>query len=263
MEPDDYSRFQSASAANRDKIEAIAKSLTWSSERLSAFKQLVLNYRREGSIENYLAIKRQFPEVEIQVSRFGGMDPLYALASEFRKQGIDPQLVAGGMDGVEPSIDALSLRLLECIVDREKLPKNGPGHLEKRRAAISDSMVAYLIAIMLESYDWNDEETFRVPASLIVLIRHQLCGLQPDLHTEYQRREHRQNTAIAIGRTLKPGEQPSVRKVARDYRVPRNTVARWLADNDFKGWVECGRQWEADGTFERGRQAALRRAAGT
>ena len=244
------------------KVTNIAKNLGWSDQHLELFTQLVVAYTRDPSIENYLRVRKTFPDVDIQVASFGGMEAVYKLEPEFRALGIDPGLVAGGMDGVEPSIDALSLRILECIADREKI-SDGPGHIEKRRAAISDSMVAYLIAIMLESYDWNDDETFRVPASLIVLVRHQLCGLEPDLSAEVRRREHQQNVALDIGRELKPGEQPSARKVEREHGIPRNTVARWLADVDFKRWVETGRRWQADGKFERGIQAALRRDADT
>ena len=169
---------------DRQKVTNIAKNLGWSDQHLELFTQLVVAYTRDPSIENYLRVRKTFPDVDIQVASFGGMEAVYKLEPEFRALGIAPGLVAGGMDGVEPSIDALSLRILECIADREKI-SDGPGHIEKRRAAISDSMVAYLIAIMLESYDWNDDETFRVPASLIVLVRYQLCGLEPDLSGKF------------------------------------------------------------------------------
>src|SRR5258708_8258024 len=72
---------------------------------------------------------------------------------------------------------------------------DGPGHIEKRRGAISDPMVNFLIATMLEALDWH-EETFRVPASLIVLIREQLCGSNPDLYEAYLSREKRKRAAF-------------------------------------------------------------------
>ena len=101
-------------------------------------------YRKDPSIENYLQVRREFPEVEIQVGQFGGMDALFALEDTFASQGIDPKLVAGALDADEPSIDALSLRLLELLAARNALPKSGPGHIEKRRRAISDATVNYL-----------------------------------------------------------------------------------------------------------------------
>ena len=73
---------------------------------------------------------------------------------------------------------------MERVVEREKIAKNEPGNIEKRRAAISDAMVNYLIVTILELCDWNEQEV-RIPASLVVLIRHQLTGTNPDLHTAY------------------------------------------------------------------------------
>src|SRR5439155_15560608 len=114
------------------------------------FKQLVIAYRHDPTLERYIQIRREFPEVEIQISHFGGIEALFALEDDFKRQGIDAELVAGALDSDEPSIDALSLQLLECLAARDKLPNDGPGHIEKRRNAISDATVNYLISIMLE-----------------------------------------------------------------------------------------------------------------
>jgi hypothetical protein len=46
-------------------------------------------YRRERTIESYIQIRRKFPEVEIQISRFGGIggiDALFALEEDFEKR---------------------------------------------------------------------------------------------------------------------------------------------------------------------------------
>ena len=130
-----------------------------SGERRALFKQLVVAYRREPTIESYIQIRRKFPEVEIQISQFGGIDALFALQEDFEKQGVHPELVAAALDSDEPSLDALSLHLLECLVARSKLPRDGVGYIEKRRSAISDAMVNYLISLMLEGLDWHDEES--------------------------------------------------------------------------------------------------------
>jgi hypothetical protein len=239
--------------SEREKgIEEFRKKLGWSNERLSLFKKLVVQYRLEPSIENYVPVKRLFPEVEIQVGRFGGIDPLLALEGELKRQGVDPDLVAAALDADETSIDALCLHLLELLIARSKLPKTGPGQIAMRRSAISDAAVNYLISTMLESFDWN-EKTFRVPASLVVLIRHQLCGLEPDLHKEYVAKEKRQNVALAAGQRLKPGERLSINKLVTMTGIPRSTAARWLADPEFREWLEVGRAWAADGLFKRPR----------
>ena len=209
----------------------------WSNKRFSEFKQTVTNYRREPTPENYLLVRRRFPDVEIQVSHFAGIDPLYALEHELKKQGVDPDLVGAALDGDEPSIDALSLRLLECLVSRSKLPKSGPGYIDRRREAISDATVNYLIATMLETFDWH-EEMRHVPPSLIVLARHQLSGLNPDLHKLYLSHEKRMDAARIVAQHLAARQKLSISQLAIMLEIPRSTVGRWLRDDEFKASVK-------------------------
>ncbi len=69
--------------AEREKeIEKLGNDLGWSAERLTSFKEIVVQYQREPSIENYVRVRRLFPEVEIQVARFGGLDPLTRVGPE-------------------------------------------------------------------------------------------------------------------------------------------------------------------------------------
>jgi hypothetical protein len=119
-------RFDLQQRTRKKEIDAQIARLAWDDAHLALFIGVAMEYRKEPSIENYLRVKQQFPEVEIQVARFGGLDPLFILERKFLEQGIDPALVAGAMDAVEPSIDALSLRLLQLLVQREKLPNGGP-----------------------------------------------------------------------------------------------------------------------------------------
>jgi hypothetical protein len=211
------------------KLNDLMNTLGLSGERRALFKQLVIAYCREPTIESYIQIRRKFPEVEIQISQFGGIDALFALQEDFEKQGVHPKLVAAALDSDEPSLDALSLHLLECLVARSKLPRDGVGYIEKRRSAISDAMVNYLISLML-----HDEEMFRVPASLIVLIRHQLCGGTPELYQTFLSKERRTAAAFRAAQRFEPGEKISVRKLASVTGIPRSTAARWLADEKFR-----------------------------
>jgi hypothetical protein len=221
------------------KLNDLMNTLGLSGERRALFKQLVIAYCREPTIESYIQIRRKFPEVEIQISQFGGIDALVALQEDFEKQGVHPELVAAALDSNEPSLDALSLHLLECLVARSKLPRDGVGYIEKRRSAISDAMVNYLISLMLEGLDWHDEEMFRVPASLIVLIRHQLCGGTPELYQTFLSKERRMAAAFRAAQRFEPGEKISVRKLASVTGIPRSTAARWLADEKFKNSLQA------------------------
>ena len=76
------------------ELNDLMNTLGLSGERGALFKQLVIAYHRERTIESYIQIRRKFPEVEIQISRFGGLgviDALFALKEHFEKQGVPPQ----------------------------------------------------------------------------------------------------------------------------------------------------------------------------
>ncbi|MHC1944492.1 hypothetical protein IF803_08915 [Bradyrhizobium sp. UFLA06-06] len=237
----DAEAFARRKEKRQQEIHARIGSLSWSTEKLKLFVDAVVAYEKDASIQNYLSIRQKFPEVEIQVSRFGGIDPLFALEADFRDQGINPDLIAGALDAVEPGVDALCVRLLELLSEREKLPKKGPGSIDRRRKAISDATVDYLIATIFEAYDWN-EDVYRVPASLVVLIRHQLRGVQPDLDAEYRLRERKKNVAMMVAQELKPNERLSINRLKLLAGIPRTTAARWLSDADFQRWLDFGRE---------------------
>ena len=184
------------------------------------------------------------------MSQFAGIDSSFDLESELKKQGVNPDLVAAALDADEPSIDTLCLHLLELLIARSKLPKTGPGHITMRRSAISDTTVNYLISTMLELLDWH-EDRFRIPASLVVLVRHQLCGLRPDLHQEYLSTEKRHNMAFVVAQQLKPDEKLSINKLVEMTGIPRSTAARWLKDHEFRQLVERGQRFIVDGLSKR------------
>jgi hypothetical protein len=70
---------------------------------------------------------------------------------------------------------------------------------EQPGKAVSDAFVSYLIATILEAYDWN-EDVYRVPASLVVLVRHQLCG--STFESAIARVEHARNSPTGTGKFL-------------------------------------------------------------
>jgi hypothetical protein len=216
------------------KQNELTKKLGWEPERLARFKQLILRYEKDPTIANYLQIGRDFPEVEVEPGYFSGIDAPFKLEEKFAGQGIDPMLIVGALDAYEPDIDALCLQLLELLVTRDKLPKEGPGFIEKRRKAISDATINYLIVEILEAID-RCRESIRIPASLLVLIREQLCGSSPAPHRQYLARERFRNAAYSAGQHFQQtGEQISVRKLAAAAGVSRGTAERWLADKHFQ-----------------------------
>jgi hypothetical protein len=95
---------------------------------------------------------------------------------------------------------------------------------------------------MLEALDRRGE-LVRLPASMVVLIREQLCGSRPDLLQTYRSRQQLHNAAAFAGQYCHYTNKPiSVRRLAATGNVGRSTAARWLEDKDFQRWFEYGRQ---------------------
>jgi hypothetical protein len=246
--PDNVVEIPEEVAERARKQNELAKKLGWEPERLARFKQLVLRYEKDPTIANYLQIRRDFPEVEVEVGYFSGIDAPFKLEEKFVGQG-NPMLTVGALAAYEPDIDALCLQLLELLVARGKLPKEGPGFIEKRRKAISDATVNYLIVEMLEAVD-RCGGSIHIPASLVVLIREQLCGSNPVLHQRYLAGERFRNAAYDAGLHFQQtGEQISVRKLAAAAGVNRGTAERWLADQHFQRLFDSGRKYAASNHF--------------
>jgi hypothetical protein len=246
--PDDVVEIPEEVAERARKQNELAKKLGWELERLARFKQLVLRYEKDPTIANYLQIRRDFPEVEVEVEYFSGIDAPFKLEEKFVGQG-NPMLIVGALAAYEPDIDALCLQLLEQLVARGKLPKEGPGFIEKRRKAISDATVNYLIVEMLEAVD-RCGGSIRIPASLVVLIREQLCGSNPVLHQRYLAGERFRSAAFNAGLHFQQtGKQTSVRKLAAAAGVSRGTAERWLADKHFQRLFDSGQKYAASNHF--------------
>jgi hypothetical protein len=223
------SRQNEIAADRMRSVKKIAKSVGWSDERLTLFTQLVAEYRENRSIENYLRITREFPEVEIEVDHF--VEFGFLALKHIEQKGIEPDLILAAWYCGAPLVDVLSLRLLELRAARDELPKGGPGHIQRRRDAINDATINYLITTMLERLA-SGETKFQIPASLVALIRHQLCGESPDLHTMCLAESKRNSMAIAAAKKLKPDERLSINKLVQMTGLKRATAAR-LLKNDF------------------------------
>src|SRR5262245_56456082 len=52
---------------------------TLDSDQLATFRSLVGAYQQKPNLENYVRLRRDVPEAEIDIALFGGLDPLSAL----------------------------------------------------------------------------------------------------------------------------------------------------------------------------------------
>jgi hypothetical protein len=214
-----------------------------SKARLALFQRLVSAYERKPNPESYVQLRRDFPEVEIDVGRFGGVEQFYELEPDLRRHEIDEGVALGALDADLFDIDELSLRLMECLIGRAKIPNSGPGRIEERRRAISNTLVNYLIVMMLEAMEANKENRVVIPSSLIELIRHQLCGPTPDIRKAYISHEKREHAAFIVAQQRALNKKISIRKLAKLAGVKKSTAATWLANPEFNsrvvGWLSA------------------------
>jgi len=204
------------------------------------FSELSKAFKDNPTLENYLELRRQNPGKLIEVSTNWSLDWVFANEGRLSAMGIEVQDVLGSLDADEASASRVSLRLIELLVERRAREASGETHLVVRGEAISDSFINYLIAMMLDALDWNDQMI--IPRDLIVLIKHQL---RADVSVEARDMEvrHNHDLAVSLGAQLmKQGKPVSLGIVAKIMKVERSTVMRWFKDGDFLKEVE---EWHA------------------
>jgi hypothetical protein len=93
------------------------------------------------------------------------------------------------------------------------------------------------MSMILESYLSLDKPR-DIPGSLVVLMRRQLCGENPDLYDAEKAFMKQNHAAELIADGLDNGEQLTLRKAAKLLNMPRSTTARWFASKVFQKLLE-------------------------
>jgi hypothetical protein len=205
-----------------------------SSERLKIARKLEDAYYRNRSIENYVKFRREVPGVEIDAEYFFDYEQFSYLKKELARHGIDTECLFGVFDGFEPDIDELCLQLLEAIIAKKRLPKSGPGYIDKRKSAISESFIDYLVVVMVELIAWKGqyERTGVLPKALLVLIRERLCGSNPDAFEEARKSDKKGHFMRSLYRALEQSrERASVRTLAKAMGISKSKLDRVLQED--------------------------------
>ena len=129
------------------------------------------------------------------------------------------------------NISELSLRLLELIIERKNAIMSGKTHLVSRKLAIGDELVAFLINLMLDALDWNDE--LFIPRDLIVLIRHQTGGGTTGWDKRQELQDWRWKSIQVALQLISNGKTPTIRAIAKDLGVNATTVMRWFPEGEL------------------------------
>jgi hypothetical protein len=186
------------------------------------FQQLSKSYQKEPTLANYVRLRRRCWIDFVDARDF---DPS-SIQAELAQLNIDLSLVNDAIEGYGHQIDELALRLMEGLIEREKIERAGGTHLQSRGIAVSDGLIDYLIVTVLEALQLDDTPT---PPSLVVLIRERLGGARPDRYVEYERARRRRD-AIALAAIKFPRGKISVRKMAKLVGVEPSTISRWFPE---------------------------------
>lgn len=196
------------------------------------FSDLTKQYQDNTSLESYIELRRANPDKLIEVSTSWSLDWLLANESTVRANGIDPDLVAGALDADAGYISELSLCIMERLVEREALVRAGKTQVQSRGEGINDSLVNYLISMMLDALDRYDE--LYIPRDLIVLIKHML-GADRSFEAKAMEAHSRRTSAIWTAAQMEEDGQPcSMRTISTLFEVSPSTVSRWFPNGEFE-----------------------------
>jgi hypothetical protein len=211
------------------------------------FSELSKAFKRNPTIENYVKMRRENPNDEIEVSFTNGLDWLFANSDVLRENGIDPQWFASALDANEEAISKLSLHLLEKIVERSRLEKSGETHVMSRGVAISDSLVNYISAVMLDALSWNDD--LYIPRDLLVLLRYQIIGDEPSQLKQLEAHLLEDRIAYIGAQILEYGGQVTTREIAKILNINASTVSRIFPGEKLQ--IESKKQLETMREFRK------------
>src|SRR5580692_9444435 len=102
----------------------------------SGFNDLTKEYKKSPTIENYVRLRREYPEGEVEVSTTGGVGFLSAQEKDLRSQGLDPDVVIRLFDADLGAQAEISLLLLQKIIERDNLHKSGETHIVSRKKVV-------------------------------------------------------------------------------------------------------------------------------
>ncbi|MGH8475630.1 MAG: hypothetical protein ACRER2_07650 [Methylococcales bacterium] len=195
----------------------------------AGFNELSKAFKSNPTIENYVRLRRQNPGEVIEVAVSSGLEWLFSNEDTLNAVGIPPVLVGDILEADQAAVSELSLLLLEKIIERKRLEQEGQTHLASRGMAISDSLINFLICMILDSLDWNDHMV--LPRDLIILLRERLGGENSIWEKEHEVKECRQKATWIAFQIAAEGKTPSYRSVGKILGVNATTVMRWFPDS--------------------------------
>jgi hypothetical protein len=198
-------------------------------------------FTKNATLENYLKLRRAYPNVEIEVAIHGGIDPLLYMQKELNRYGISEKDVASIFDADHAAISKIALQLMEKIIEGRKLAKAGETHLVRRGLIIPDKLVDWIINCCLDALSWNDD--LIIPRDLIILIRERLGGHDTEYIQGAKIYELKTNAALIAGQLKAQGINPTYKMLGKILGVAPSTVKRWYSPDEFQRETNTYAEW--------------------
>lgn len=198
-------------------------------------------FKKDPTIENYIKLRRAYPNVPIEIAIHGGIDPLFYMEPELTRYGIDADDMASAFDADQDAISKIALQLMEKIIERRRLQKKGKTHLVRRGLTIPDNLIDWIINSCLDSLSWNNDLT--IPRDLMVLIRERLGGPNSEYQTGAHTHHLKSNAALIAGQLKARGLKPTYKMLGEFMKVAPSTVKRWFAPGEFGRETDLYATW--------------------
>ena len=195
------------------------------------FLTQIETFHQNPSLEEYVRLRKAQPGMGFEYITSDGIEFLFSESDMLTQNGIDLNLFSGALEGYRYEQSRLSINLLEKLMRRDSLAKAGETQLVSRKKEISNSLVNYLIANMLDSCNANGE--LGISWDLLVLIKYQLGVLKSEFELKNKKNDERKQAMLIAVTMAAQGKKPTYRAIARKMSVEASTVMRWFPDNSM------------------------------
>lgn len=208
---------------------------------------LAKSFKMEPTLQCFLDIRKNNPDLDFDVSFVGGLDHLYVLEKYIGYFGISPDLFTGILDASDESIRSMCMLIIEDILQEELLKREGETHVAARKRVMPKHLRDWLICTMLGAISRYGSNY--ICTDLIVLLQFRLNGEASRIEEMVEVHEKKQTASWAAGRLRAQGKAVSFRAVARMMGVQPSTVKRWFtSETEFKAAGDrLSRFFDADG----------------
>jgi len=184
-------------------------------------RALTKAFKSDPSIENYVRLRRENPDADIEVDVVLNYDLIDYYLERLKKHGIERELLFEALGDLRDGRAKLILTLLEKIIEARKMETP---HNASRGRVIPNKLIDWIIVACLESL--SDQ----IPPELIVLIRERLGGPNLGYRRSAEEQSKKSSAVFLAGQMKAQGLQPTYSTISKMIGVSKSTVSRWFKD---------------------------------